>query len=277
MVPNRTGMKTHLTAAQPLAPSDDPNKVAVTAVTHWTPSLFSFQLERPAHFRFRSGEFAMLGLIQPNGHPLLRAYSMASPSWDDTLEFYSIIIPDGPLTSQLCQIAAGDHLYLRAKTTGTLVLDTITRGKRLFLLSTGTGFAPFASIIRDPQTYDIFDQVVATHTCRYHADLGFSQHIVDAAAHHPLLGEMIAPRLTYYPSLTRENFRHQGRITSILKSGKLFEDLSIPALDPANDRVMICGSMGLNNDLAAFLQMRGFVEGSHNTPASFVVERAFVG
>ena len=270
-------MNTHLSSAQPLAPADDPNSVTVTAVTRWTPSLFSFQIERPPHFRFRSGEFAMLGLIQPDGRPLLRAYSMASPSWDDQLEFYSIIIPDGPLTSRLCHIAAGDHLYLRAKTTGTLVLDTITPGKRLFLLSTGTGFAPFASIIRDPQTYELFDQVIVTHTCRNHADLGFSQHIVDAATSHPLIGEMIAPRLTYYPTLTQENFRHQGRITSILKSGKLFEDLNIPALDPANDRVMICGSMGLNKDLAAFLQMRGFVEGSHNTPASYVVERAFVG
>ncbi|MDB2514299.1 ferredoxin--NADP reductase [Alphaproteobacteria bacterium] len=270
-------MNTHFTAAQPLAAADDPNSVAVTAVTHWTPSLFSFQLERPSHFRFRSGEFAMIGLIQPDGRPLLRAYSMASPSWDDQLEFYSIIIPDGPLTSRLCHIAAGDHLYLRAKTTGTLVLDTITPGKRLFLLSTGTGFAPFASIIRDPQTYELFDQVIITHTCRNHADLGFSQHILDAATNHPLIGEMIAPRLTYYPSLTRENFRHQGRITSTLKSGKLFEDLNIPALDPANDRVMICGSMGLNKDVSAFLQMRGFVEGGHNTPASYVVERAFVG
>jgi len=249
----------------------------VRAVTHWTPSLFSFQLERPQTFRFRSGEFAMLGLMQPDGRPLLRAYSLASPSWDDTLEFYSIIMDDGPLTSQLSKISVGDHVLLRPKTTGTLVLDTLTAGKRLFLLSSGTGFAPFAALIRDPETYEKFDQVIVTHSCRNFEDLGFSQQCVNAAITHPLIGEMIAPRLLYYPSLTREAFKHQGRITSLLDSGRLFTDLAIPPLDPQNDRVMICGSLGLNHDVAAILQDRGFVEGSHNTPASYVLERAFVG
>ena len=263
--------------ADPSRMADDSHRVKVTAVTHWTPSLFSFEVERPQNFRFRSGEFAMLGLIQPDGRPLLRAYSMTSPSRDDKLAFYSIIIPDGPLTSQLQHIRIKDHLVLRPKTTGTLVLDTLSPAKRLFLLSTGTGFAPFAAIIRDPQTYDIFDQVIVTHTCRNRKDLGFSQHVIDSAINHPLIGAMIALRLTFYPSLTREDFHHQGRITTILQTGKLFEDLNIAALDPDNDRVMVCGSLGLNQDLAAFLQDRGFVEGSHNRPASYVVERAFVG
>jgi len=266
--------------SKPVTPLQTPpvaDSVAVTSVTHWTPSLFSFELERPQHFRFRSGEFAMLGLMQANGRPLLRAYSMASPRWDDKLAFYSIIIPDGPLTAQLCHITVGDRVILRPKTTGTLVLDTLIPGKRLFLLSTGTGFAPFASLIRDPETYAIFDQVIVTHTCRNREDLGFSQHIIKAATTHPLIGAEIAPHLTYYPSLTRESFKHQGRITAALKSGKLFNDLQIPTLDPKNDRVMICGSMALNQDVAAYLQIQGFVEGSHNSPGSYVVERAFVG
>lgn len=246
----------------------------VLAVRHWTDELFSLRVTRPASFRFRSGEFVMLGLMV-DGKPLLRAYSIASPSWDDGLDFFSIKVPDGPLTSRLQHIKVGDRLLLGKKPTGTLVLDALKPGKRLFLLSTGTGIAPFASLIREPETYEKFDSVVLTHTCRNVADLAYGAEVVDALPEDPLVGEVAPGKLTYYASVTREDFVHTGRITDLIASGKLFSDLGIPGFDPAEDRVMICGSMAMIKDTRALVEAAGLVEGSNANPGTFVFEKAF--
>ncbi len=246
----------------------------VLAVRHWTDELFSFRLSRPAAFRFRSGEFVMLGLMV-DGKPLLRAYSIASPAWDDGLDFFSIKVQDGPLTSRLQHLKPGDRVLLGKKPTGTLVLDALLPGKRLYLLSTGTGIAPFASLIREPEAYEKFDQIILTHTCRNVADLAYGAELVDALVEDPLIGEMVGPKLTYYASTTREDFVHTGRITSLIESGQLFKDLDVPAFDPAVDRVMICGSMGMLQDTKKLVESHGFREGSNANPGDFVVEKAF--
>jgi ferredoxin/flavodoxin---NADP+ reductase len=247
----------------------------VVSVTHYTDRLFSFRVTRPLSFRFRSGEFVMIGL--PNAErPVFRAYSIASPAWDDELEFFSIKVPDGPLTSELEKIVPGDTILIRQKATGTLVLDALTPGSRLFMISTGTGIAPFASLIRDPETFEKFDQVILTHTCRNTAELGYGNRLAELAADDPLIGELTAGRLTYYATTTREISARMGRITRLIDDGRLFADLGIDALDPETDRVMICGSMAMLKDVKALVEARGFVEGSHSKPASFVVERAFV-
>jgi len=247
---------------------------SVLAVHHWTEELFSLRVTRPASFRFRSGEFVMLGLMA-GGKPLLRAYSIASPSWDDGLDFFSIKVPDGPLTSRLQHIAPGGRLLLGKKPTGTLVLDALTPGRRLFLLSTGTGVAPFASLLRDPETYDKFEEVILTHTCRNVADLGYSEHLVDGLSDDPLVGETAPSRVTYYASVTREDFIHQGRITDLIESGRIFRDLGVPALDAGEDRVMICGSMAMIADTRALVEAAGLEEGSNAKPGDYVVEKAF--
>ena len=248
----------------------------VVSVTHYTDSLFSFRITRPQTFRFRSGEFVMIGL--PNAEkPIYRAYSVASPSWDDELEFYSIKVQDGPLTQHLQKIEQGDIVLLRPKPTGTLVLDALTPGKRLFLIATGTGIAPFASLVRDPETYEKFEQVILTNTCRDVADLAYGDDLFSAATADPLIGEIAGGRLTYYASTTRQDSRRMGRITSLISNGKLFTDLGVPALDPATDRVMICGSMHMIRDVKELVEERGLTEGSNAAPAEFVVERAFVG
>ena len=254
-----------------------PDQVKVTAVTHWTDKLFSFQTDRPPSFRFQSGEFAMIGLADNDGKALTRAYSIASPHWDDHLEFYSIIVPDGPLTSRLRHIQIGDDIILRPKTTGTLNLARLRDGKRLYLLATGTGFAPFASLIRDPETYERFEQVILVHGCRTIAELGYSQKIVADSCAHPLIGEMVTAQLHYVPSVTRENFTLTGRITTLLADGKLANSLSLPPLDTDFDRIMICGSIGLNQDIEAQLLAKNFQEGNLSSPGDYVIERAFVG
>jgi ferredoxin/flavodoxin---NADP+ reductase len=254
-----------------------PSRVKVTAVTHWTDKLFSFQTERPPSFRFQSGEFAMISLADNDGKAITRAYSIASPHWDDHLEFYSIIVPDGPLTSRLWHIQIGDDIILRPKTTGTLNLARLRDGKRLYLLATGTGFAPFASLIRDPETYERFEQVILVHGCRTIAELGYSQKIVADSRAHPLIGEMVTAQLHYVPSVTRENFTQIGRITTLLADGKLASTLALPPLDADFDRIMICGSIGLNQDIATQLLAKKFQEGNLSRPADYVIERAFVG
>jgi len=248
----------------------------VTDVQHYTDRLFRFRITRPQSLRFRSGEFVMLGLPQ-EGKPLLRAYSIASPSWDESLEFFSIKVPGGPLTEQLQNIKPGDEILLRPKTTGTLVHDALLPGKRLFMISTGTGIAPFVSIMRDPETYEKFETLVLTHTCRTKDELKYGFDSVAATKDDPLVGEDANKRLLHFASTTRENSAHQGRITNLITSGEFFRALDIPSLDPAEDRIMLCGSMAMIKDIKAMVEPLGFVEGSHTVPGSIVVERAFVG
>lgn len=246
----------------------------VIDVRHWTDRLFSFRISRPASFRFRSGEFVMLGLM--NGEkPLLRAYSIASPAWDDALDFFSIKVPDGPLTGRLQDIQPYDTMLLGRKPTGTLVLDALKPGKNLYLLSTGTGIAPFASIIRDPETYENFERVILTHTCREVAELAYGQDLVSAVTQDPLVGEQAEKQLTYFGSVTREDYVNQGRISHLIENGQLFERLGSEPFDPARDRVMICGSVGMIRDVRALVEAAGFTEGANSAPGDFVVEKAF--
>ncbi|MEM1161261.1 MAG: ferredoxin--NADP reductase [Pseudomonadota bacterium] len=248
----------------------------VTEVEHYTDTLFRFRITRPAAFRFRSGEFAMIGL--PNAEkPVFRAYSVASPAWDETLEFYSIKVPDGPLTQHLQKIRPGDTVLLRKKATGTLVLDALKPGRRLYMFSTGTGFAPFASLIRDPETFEKFEQVIVTHTCRTAAELAYGTATVTAARQDPLVGEFATEdRLLHYTTLTREAHDHEGRITARLEDGRICSDLGVPPIDPDHDRAMICGSMAMLKDLREICEAAGLEEGANNAPGTFVVERAFV-
>lgn len=254
-----------------------PDAQTVTSVTHWTDRLFSFRVTRPMSLRFRSGEFVMIGLMGDNGRPLLRAYSIASPSWDEELEFYSIKVQDGPLTSKLQHIKVGDEVILRPKPVGTLVHDALTPGKRLYFFATGTGIAPFASLVRDPETYENYDQVILTHTCREVADLEYGRQLVESLADDPLIGEFIDGKLVYYPTTTQEESPKMGRITDKLRSGELFTDLGVPPIAPETDRAMVCGSLGLNTDLKEILEGFGLREGANSDPAEYVVEKAFVG
>jgi len=248
----------------------------VVSVHHYTDRLFSFRITRPQSLRFRSGEFVMIGL--PNAEkPVFRAYSVASPAWDEELEFFSIKVDDGPLTQHLQRIQPGDTILLRQKATGTLVVDALTPAKRLFMISTGTGIAPFASLIRDPDTYEKFEQVVVTHTCRDHAELQYGVDLVENLVNDPLIGELVAGRVTLYSSTTREITPRMGRITRLIENGRFYHDLGIEPLNPETDRVMICGSMHMIKDVKELVEGLGFVEGSLNQPNTFVVERAFVG
>ena len=254
-----------------------PDAQTVTQVQHWTDRLFSFRCTRPQSLRFRSGEFVMIGLLDDNGKPLLRAYSIASPSWDDELEFYSIKVPDGPLTSRLQHIQVGEQIILRPKPVGTLVLDALLPGKRLWFLATGTGIAPFASLMRDPETYEKFEQVVMMHTCRTIEELEYGRQLVENLRNDPLIGEMVEGKLHYYPTTTREDFHHMGRITDNMTSGKVFEDLGIPPMDREHDRAMVCGSLAFNHDVKDVLEGFGLREGANSEPLEYVVEKAFVG
>lgn len=254
-----------------------PDAQIVTSVQHWTDRLFSFRVARPKSLRFRSGEFVMIGLMGENGKPLLRAYSIASPSWDEELEFYSIKVPEGPLTSKLQHIQPGDEIILRPKPVGTLVHDALLPGKRLWFLATGTGLAPFASLMRDPETYEKYDQVIMMHTCREVAELEYGRQLVESLKDDPLIGEMVAGKLLYYPTTTREEFHHKGRVTDNLASGKVFADLGLPQMNPAEDRAMVCGSLAFNVDVKAILEGFGLREGANSDPKEFVVEKAFVG
>lgn len=245
---------------------------------HWTDSLFSFAIERPTSFRFRSGEFVMIGL-PGEGRPILRAYSIASSAWAEELEFFSIKVPDGPLTSRLQKITAGDVVLLGRKPTGTLVLDALKPGRRLFLLGTGTGLAPFLSLVRDPDIYERFDQVVVVHTVREVRDLAYGALLESGLSDDPLVGDEAPRKLLYYPTVTREAFVRCGRITERVNSGAFFDDIGIAArrFDPETDRVMLCGGAAFLKECAGLLHAYGLSEGSNAAPREFVVERAFVG
>ncbi len=267
------------TAAVPSpAPSPESDLQTVTSVTHWSDRLFSFRCTRPRSLRFRSGEFVMLGLVDEAGRPILRAYSIASPAWDDELEFYSIKVPNGPLTSRLQHIKPGDQIILRPKATGTLVLDALLPGKRLWFLATGTGIAPFASLLRDPETWERFEQVIVMHTCRDKAELDYGRKLIEALPNDPLVGDLVTGRLLYYPTTTREPSERMGRVTDNLTSGKVFADLGVEGpLTPKRDRAMVCGSLAFNRDVKAILEGWGLKEGANSEPGHYVVEKAFVG
>jgi ferredoxin--NADP+ reductase len=248
----------------------------VTEVRHFTDRLFKFRITRPAEFRFRSGEFIMIGL--PNAErPVYRAYSIASPFWDEEIEFYSIKVPGGPLTEHLQKIVPGDTVLMRKKPTGTLVLDALVPGKRLYLLSTGTGVAPFASLIRDPETYEKFEEIVLVQTCRDVAELTYITEMVEALRDDPLIGELVGDRLWLHTTTTREPFDRMGRITDLMTSGRFFEETGLPRINPEEDRGMICGSTAMLKDTKTVLESFGLIEGANNAPATFVIERAFVG
>jgi len=253
-----------------------PTSETVLDVKHYTDKTFSFSLTRPPSFRFRSGEFIMIGLMGEK-KPLLRAYSIASPSWDEKLDFYSIKVQDGPLTSKLQKIKVGDKVLLGKKPVGTLVLDALLPGKRLFMFSTGTGIAPFASLIKDPAVYENFDEVILTNTCRESGELAYGKQLVEDVRNDPLVGEMIGDKLKFITSTTRDDHPVKGRITTLIENGELFKLIDGPGFDPKTDRAMICGSMDMTLDTKALMEKAGLVEGSNSKPADFVIEKAFVG
>ena len=264
-----------------------PDAQIVTEVKHWTDRLFSFRCTRPASLRFRSGEFVMIGLMNDPDpktgkvKPLLRAYSIASPSWDEEMEFYSIKVQDGPLTSKLQHIKVGDEIILRPKPVGTLVHDALLPGKRIWFFATGTGFAPFASLLREPQTYEDYDEVIITHTCREAGELTYGRELIESLKDDELLNEVIGEgfwkKIKYYPTTTREESAKMGRITDLMRSGEAFEDLGVPPLNPESDRAMICGNLAFNLELKdLFENTYGLEEGANSKPAHFVVEKAFL-
>ena len=248
----------------------------VLSVHHWTDRLFSFTTTRDTALRFSNGHFTMIGLRQENGKPLLRAYSIASANYEEHLEFLSIKVPDGPLTSQLQHIKVGDTIVVGKKPTGTLLIDYLLPAKNLYLLGTGTGLAPWMSIIRDPETYERFEKVVLVHGVREVNELAYRDYITKELPEHEFLGEIVKGNLLYYPTVTREPFERQGRITDLITSGQMARELGLPDLNPETDRVMICGSPAMLRDLKAICEARGFKEGNTTTPGDFVIERAFV-
>ena len=247
----------------------------VLTVQHWTDRLFSFTTTRDASLRFSNGHFTMIGL-RVEGKPLLRAYSIVSANYEEQLEFLSIKVPDGPLTSRLQHIQPGDKIIVGRKPTGTLLIDYLLPGKRLFLLGSGTGLAPFLSVARDPESYDRFEKVIVVHGVREVAELCYRDYLTKVLPNDEVLGEMVSRQMIYYPSVTREEFVNQGRITTLIDNGQLTRDLGLPDLDPAVDRIMICGSPGLNKDMRAILDAKGFREGNTTKPGDYVIERAFV-
>ncbi|MBL0421611.1 ferredoxin--NADP reductase [Ramlibacter sp. AW1] len=250
------------------------NEERVLSVRHWTDRLFSFTTTRDASLRFSNGHFTMIGL-RVNEKPLLRAYSIVSPNYEEHLEFLSIKVPDGPLTSRLQHIQVGDTIVVGRKPTGTLLIDYLLPGKRLYLLGTGTGLAPFMSIVRDPATYEKFDQVILVHGVRQKDELAYREMLEEQLPNHEFLGDLVTSQLRYYPTVTREPYRNMGRITELMQTGKLFSDLGVPPLDPEADRVMLCGSPEMLRDLKHLLESRGMAEGNTSTPGAFVIERAF--
>jgi ferredoxin--NADP+ reductase len=247
----------------------------VTSVHHWTERLFSFKTTRNAGFRFKNGHFTMIGLEQ-EGKPLMRAYSLASANHEDELEFFSIKVPDGPLTSKLQKIQVGDGLLVNSKSTGTLVQDNLLPGKHLYLIATGTGLAPFLSIIRDPEIYEQYDKIILTHGCRFTEELAYRELITEHLPQHEYLGDSVRDKLIYYPTVTREKFDNNGRLTDLLRIGKLTADIGLPPIDAADDRFMICGSPSMLKDICTLLNSRGFEESRHGDAAHYVIERAFV-
>src|SRR5882757_10546446 len=246
----------------------------VLSVQHWTDTLFSFRATRDSGFRFQNGQFAMIGL-EVEGRPLLRAYSMASANHEEALEFFSIKVADGPLTSRLQTIREGDTILVGRKATGTLIAGNLIPGKRLLLLSTGTGLAPFASLIKDPDIYEAYETIILAHGCRQVSELAYGERLVQNLPANELFGPLIDDKLIYYPTVTREPFRNRGRITDLIETGQLFADIGLPALNQETDRIMMCGSPGMLEELRAMLAERGFAEGSHSEPGHFVVEKAF--
>ena len=246
----------------------------VLTVHHWTDRLFSFTTTRDPALRFSNGHFTMIGL-KVNDKPLLRAYSIVSANYEEHLEFLSIKVPDGPLTSRLQHIKVGDTIVVGKKPTGTLLIDYLLPAKRLYMLSTGTGVAPFLSLIRDPETYEKFEEVILVHGVREVKELAYYDYITNELPQHEFLGEMVTKQLKYYPTVTREDFRHQGRVTTVIENGQLARDLGLPALNPTEDRVMICGSPEMLRDLKHMMEERGFNEGNTTKPGDFVIERAF--
>jgi ferredoxin--NADP+ reductase len=250
------------------------HEARVLTVHHWTDKLFSFTTTRDPALRFSNGHFTMIGLATDT-KPLLRAYSIASANYEENLEFLSIKVPDGPLTSRLQHIQPGDTVLVGRKPTGTLLIDYLLPAKRLYLLSTGTGLAPFMSIVRDPATYDMFEQVILVHGVREVAELSYHDYLTQELPAHEILGEMVTQQLMYYATVTREPYVHEGRVTTLIENGTLARDLNLPALNPLEDRVMICGSPGMLRDLKVMIEKLGFKEGNTSTPGDFVIERAF--
>jgi ferredoxin--NADP+ reductase len=251
------------------------NKEQVLSVRHWTDSLFSFTTTRDPGFRFLNGQFTMMGL-EVNGRPLLRAYSMASANHEEQLEFFSIKVADGPLTSRLQKIREGDTILIGRKATGTLITDNLIAGTRLLLLSTGTGLAPFASLIKDPDVYDRFEKIVLVHGCRQVSELAYGERLVASLSEDEFFGPVLKDKLVYYPTVTREPFRNRGRITDLITTNRMFADTDLPTLNLETDRIMMCGSPSMLEDLRVILEERGFSEGNHSHPGHFVIEKAFV-
>jgi ferredoxin/flavodoxin---NADP+ reductase len=250
------------------------NQETVLSVHHWTDRLFSFRTTRNPAFRFRNGQFTMMG-VEVRGKPLLRAYSLVSANYEDQLEFFSIKVADGPLTSRLQHLREGDSILVSRKATGTLVLDNLAPGRNLYLLGTGTGLAPFLSIVKDPETYERFERVVIVHGVRWAADLAYSDMIDNVLTNDELIGEYVREKLMYYPTVTREPFRYNGRISLLMNSGKLFADVGLPPISAGNDRFMLCGSPVMLADLRAILKDKDFVEGNQGAPGHYVIEKAF--
>jgi ferredoxin--NADP+ reductase len=247
----------------------------VLTVHHWTDTLFSFTCTRDPAFRFKSGQFTMIGL-KVDGRPLLRAYSMVSAHWEEQLEFLSIKVQDGPLTSRLQHILPGDTVLIGRKPVGTLLSESLLPGRTLYLLGTGTGLAPFMSLIKDPETYDKFERIVLVHGCRTVAELAYESEIEHALREHELIGELLREKLIYYPTVTREPFRHQGRVTELMFSGQLQSDLGLEHLDRTEDRIMLCGSPGLLADFNEFFKQHAWIEGTNTKQGEYVIEKAFV-
>jgi len=251
------------------------NKETVTSVHHWNDSLFSFKVTRDAGLRFKNGHFIMIGL-QLEDKPLMRAYSIASANYEEEMEFFSIKVPDGPLTSRLQKIQPGDEILISKKPTGTLLVDDLLPGKNLYLLSTGTGLAPFLSIIRDPYTYEKYDKVILTHGVRYKSELAYQDYIMNELPNDEYLGELVREKLLYYPTVTREEYENQGRLTELMRSGKLYSDLGLSTPNKNDDRFMLCGSPAMLKDLTSILDEQGFEETRQGELAEYVIERAFV-
>ncbi|MFT7373711.1 MAG: ferredoxin--NADP+ reductase [Oleiphilaceae bacterium] len=250
-------------------------KERVTEVHHWNDTLFSFKSTRDKSFRYKNGHFTMIGLSH-DGRPLLRAYSIVSANYEEELEFFSIKVPDGPLTSKLQHLKVGDEIFVNSKPTGTLTVDNLLPGKRLYMLSTGTGLAPFLSIIRDPEVYEKYDKVILTHGVRNVNELAYRELITDHLPQHEYIGSDVSDKLIYFPTVTREKYETQGRLTDLMTSGSLFESIGQPPFNPEEDRVMLCGSPSMLKDCVEILDDLGFVETRHGELGSYVIERAFV-
>ena len=284
---NLGALMTDTNVAPPSKPAKAmPDAKTGTEVKHWTDGRFSFRVTRPASLRFRAGEFVMIGLMQTDEKTgrekhLLRAYSIASPAWDEELEFYSIKVQDGPLTSKLQHIQPGEQIILRPKPVGTLVHDALLQGKRIWFFATGTGFAPFASLLREPETYENYDEVIITHTCRDVAELDYGRSLIEEIKGDEMMQELLGPenlsKIRYYPTTTREESPKMGRITTLLEDGTLFRDLGIDGISAETDRAMVCGSLDFNTDMKTLLEGFGLREGANSEPAEYVVEKAFVG